>query len=71
MRYKLGERRYRIVLTVAVLLLAILTAGCWWLIPVLWKASPVARVAGVMLVAVLFAVVILLIWGLHSDHSRH
>lgn len=70
MRHKLGETRYRIGLTVALVALVGIAGISWWLIPILWEASSVVRMAGDALLALLFAVVILLIWLLHSDPSR-
>jgi hypothetical protein len=70
MRKKLGQTRYRIVMTAAVVALIGLTAFCWWLVPSLWGAHPVLRMASFALVALLFSLVILLIWLLHSDHGR-
>jgi hypothetical protein len=69
MRHRLGERRYRGLLAVAVVALAALAGFAWWLIPVLWQMSSIVRILGISLIAVLFAGVILLIWVLHSDQA--
>ena len=68
MRHKLGKARYRIGLAVALAALAGLTVLCWWATPLLWEEHPGVWVAGVALIAILFALVILLIWMLHWDH---
>ena len=70
MRHRLGQARFRLVLGVAVAALVGLTATCWWVIPILWEAPPVLRAAGVSLIAVLFALLIFLLWMLHADHGR-
>jgi hypothetical protein len=70
MRHRLGEARFRIVVAAAVAALAALIAACWWLIPLLWEAPAVLRVGGMTVIAVLFALVIFLLWMLHWDHGR-
>jgi hypothetical protein len=69
MRRKLGKVRYRIGLALAALATVGLSAFCWWVTSRLMDAPVGFSIIIFALIAVAFALVILLVWMMHWDRG--